>query len=137
MSAKFYKKASPKQPVYVDGRPVQFEKLNIELGVFTTEDVAIQVGFKTLADRGQGGVFEIEKEEYDALLEKKTTNSLGHYRDEFSKGNLLSKTLRPDNNLVTHAADEKPPEPSPVAPTAPGKVEPSKKPLPAKRAKQS
>lgn len=132
---KYYKKGSPKQAVYVRGTPIKFDVVNIELGIFQTNDEGIQSEFAALFARGVGGVFEITVDEYNALAQKKTpTNSQNGYRDVFAKGATHQRIPRPDNDLVTRAEGEasNAAEPAQSAPAATA-VTPSAKPLPRQR----
>lgn len=130
MPTRYYKKPSPKQPVIINGNSIMFDKVNIELGIFRTDDAGIQAGITHLQGRGIGGVFDIDADEYNALSQKKTMSSQGNYRDEFGKG--PSQIVRPDNDLVSRAAEAETPavtEAQPVAPAA-TTLQPSAKPLP-------
>ncbi len=138
MSTKFYKKASPKQPVYVGGAPIIFTKVNVELGIYRTDDERIQREFAALQARQVGGIFDITAEEYAELEQKKTTNSPDSYRDEFGKAAGHQRTHRPDNDLVSRAVESEPVqgEDEPDQPVVPAKVslDMGKKPAARKRA---
>jgi hypothetical protein len=135
MAIKHYKKPSPKQAVFVRGAPITFEKVNIEVGVYKTDDENIQREFAALQQRGVGGIFDITAEEYESI-KKKQTSSPGSYRDELGKSFSQPRTA-PPNDLVYRAEDNAPVPaamPLPGSPAVPDStVQPSKKPLPRRR----
>jgi hypothetical protein len=118
----FFKKATPAAPIILtSGQSIYFERINSMTGVYRTDNEDIVNQFSAMQRQARGGIFTITEEEYNGLLKKKLTPSQQNWRDTFGKGNL-PMTQRPENDLVSRAAEEGSVKPS--APAAPAEVAP-------------